>query len=463
MDSAADISTPQQSDAVQKMMQAVSLRIAEIPHFFNPLVLRLKQMTRAGVDDEGEILLEVLGQFLRKELPAEAFRTFWESQAQAPEQPKYNALAKRLQLGELIPFFGPEIHRLSTPPPLTAQELAQTLAQQAGYPAGDEPLAMISQYYQMTEYGRGMLLRAVHEALDPNRVTAPPNPVYALLADLSQTFLVISASYDSEFERLLSDRKKKFAVISHFQEDRAAGKILLKYGAKAEPEEPLLAEELSKLKLLENGYSLIYKVCGCLGFFRERIVGQTDQERRLLQKKDELQQQWDLLSEKLSSLRHDRGIATDTEEKFKLDKRIAEISAERDQFEQQLKPLEAELFPQNAEPEQFSNPQSQAIDSVLISEDDYFAFAKHVENIIPGYLTRQFTRRSFLMLGHNLAEWHDRLLLNAILEKKRAQTDRSYAVQERPTAYASAYWKAHGVDVYQVNLKTFIEKLRAHL
>ena len=467
MDAPTDMLKPPQGEAVQKVLQELSLRIAEITPIYKPLVLRMKKMVREGVDDEGEILLDGVKQFLAHELSAEALTTFWKTfdtkASQAAETPKYNALAKRLQHGELIPFLGPEIHYLAAAPLMTGRELAQKLAEQAEYRDFSGPLAMISQYYQMTEYGRSMLLRTVQEAFAAQDVATQPNPLYALLADIPQPLIVISASYDNQFERVLIARQKKFVVISHVQEESAVGKILLKYGEKPEPEEPGLAEELSKLRLLENGYTILYKVCGCLGLFHERIVGKTDQDRRLFQQKDAWQKQWDLLSEKLSRLQQDRIIATDTEEKFKLDKRIAEISAEREQLEQQLHAVESKLLPNDNESEQFISSQSQMIDSVLISEDDYFAFAKHVEKVIPDYLTRQFARRSFLLLGHNLSEWYDRLILNAILEKKRTQTERSYAVQEHPTAYATAYWKAHSVDLYQVNLKTFVEKLGEHL
>jgi hypothetical protein len=463
MDSSTDMTNQKHGEAVQKILQGLSLRIGEIPTIYKPLVLRLKQMVRAGVDDEGEILLDGVKQFLAHELAAEALITFWETfdtkTSQAAETPKYITLAKRLQLGELIPFLGPEIHHLSAAPLITEQELTQKIAAQAEYRDFSGPLSMISQYYQMTD-GRSMLLRTVQEAFAAQNVASQPNPLYALLADIPQPLIVISASYDNQFERLLIAKQKKFVIISHFQEDNEVGKILLKYAEKPTPEEPILAEELSKLRLVENGYTLIYKVCGCLGLFRERIAGQTDQDRRLFQQKDELQQQWDLLSQKLQTIKESRITETDPERQFSLDHRIEKLTAERGQLEQQLEALESNLLPQpTSEPDADTRSQSQTIDSMLISEDDYFAFAKQVEKVIPDYIAKQFARRSFLLLGYNLNEWQDRLILNAILEKKRAQTERSYAVQECPTAYAIAYWKAHGVDLYQVNLKTFVEKL----
>jgi hypothetical protein len=43
--------------------------------------------------------------------------------------------------------------------------------------------------------------------------------------------------------------------------------MLLKYGEKPEPEEPSPAEAISQLSLIEKGYSVIYKVCGCFGMY----------------------------------------------------------------------------------------------------------------------------------------------------------------------------------------------------
>ena len=75
MDSATDITGLKQGETVQKTIQALSGRITEIMSIYKPLVLRLKQMTRTGVDDEGKILLDEVNQFLRKELPAETLIT----------------------------------------------------------------------------------------------------------------------------------------------------------------------------------------------------------------------------------------------------------------------------------------------------------------------------------------------------------------------------------------------------
>jgi len=453
-----------QSQFVQKVLQGLSLRIAEIARIYKPLVLRLKRMVREGIDEEGEILLDVLEQFLDKELVAEALLTFWESfdtkTSQAAQHPRYNILAERLQRGELISFLGPGIHHLSKEPLVTSKELTQKLANQAEYQNFSGTLSMISQYYQMTEYGRGTLLRTVQETVEPRSALQQANPLHELLVRIHCPILMISASYDNQLERSFLEAQKKFVVISHLREEGGVGKIVLKYAEKSHPESPITTEDVSKLNLLENGYSIIYKVCGCFGLHQEGIIGKTVADPRTIQQKNEVQEKWDLLSEKLSRLERGLILETNPEEKFRLEKSIADIKAEREQVEQQLNEVEARLLPQGgAQLYQTSDAQGHIIDSVFISEDDYFAFAKRVETLIPGYLAKQVSQKSLLFLGHNLNEWQDRLILTTILEKRRTNRERSYAVQENPTAYETAYWKFHGVDLYQVSLKTFVEKL----
>ena len=77
------------------------------------------------------------------------------------------------------------------------------------------------------------------------------------------------------------------------------------------------------------------------------------------------------------------------------------------------------------------------IDPFMIAEDDFFAFARQIAKAIPDYLVRQFRQRTLLFLGNNTADWQNRLILNAILEKSRHHRDRSYAICERLGVYES--------------------------
>ncbi len=67
------------------------------------------------------------------------------------------------------------------------------------------------------------------------------------------------------------------------------------------------------------------------------------EEMRLRQQINELQQQWDLVSQKLSALTQSMILETRTEEKFRLEHSINDIKAERERLEQELRELEFQL------------------------------------------------------------------------------------------------------------------------
>ena len=84
-------------------------------------------------------------------------------------------------------------------------------------------------------------------------------------------------------------------------------------------------------------------------------------EQRLHSEIAELQKQWELVSQKLSRLEHDRILESNSEEKFRLEHRIAEVKAERQHIEQQLSDLERQLEQQKnlakaSEPSQGFHP-----------------------------------------------------------------------------------------------------------
>lgn len=67
------------------------------------------------------------------------------------------------------------------------------------------------------------------------------------------------------------------------------------------------------------------------------------EKQRLRQQIADLQQHWDLLSQKIVRLRAQHVAETRTEEKFRLEQLIAEATSERDHIEQQLQDLESRL------------------------------------------------------------------------------------------------------------------------
>ncbi|MFW9997048.1 MAG: SIR2 family protein [Candidatus Odinarchaeota archaeon] len=81
-------------------------------------------------------------------------------------------------------------------------------------------------------------------------------------------------------------------------------------------------------------------------------------EQRLRQQLSELQNQWDLLSQKISTLEHEQIVETRTDEKFRLEHQLTKLKAERQQFEEQLTNLEAQLSPNNLTDRPQEKPQT---------------------------------------------------------------------------------------------------------
>jgi hypothetical protein len=106
-------------------------------------------------------------------------------------------------------------------------------------------------------------------------------PLYQKLAQLEQPLVLVSAAYDTLLEDAFSQSGKKYVLIASIIETIAAydvvGKVLVQYSDKPEIT-ALLEEDVSKFKLIEEGYSLVYKIRGFLGSDRK----QTDLHRAAL-------------------------------------------------------------------------------------------------------------------------------------------------------------------------------------
>jgi hypothetical protein len=337
---------------------------------------KLKRIGKHGIDDEDEVYIELVRDLIAKRLTAREFTEWWEKDVDRPlreKEPNYEILADRLQRGEIIPFLGLDVLHLSGLPVPSCKEMAQYMAEEVEYSNFNGTLPMISHYYQMAGYSRGKVMDMIKKLVEREKESDGANLLYELLSKITNPILVISTSYDNLLESIFQEKGKKFVVISHQIQAASGGelsKLLLKYSHKHEPEGPCTAEAISGLKLLEEGYSIIYKICGCFGLFG-------------------------------------------------------------------------------------NNP--------MIMETDFFAFSRYLEQLIPAYIIRQLPGRGFLFLGYNLEEWQSRLIANALLEKRTYRVDCSFAAWKGSTPYERAFWKSHHVDLYDMELTQFVEKLNESL
>ncbi len=131
----------------------------------------------------------------------------WQASLSAPVKPEkinYQTLAQRLRQGGIIPVLGAEVHHLSGLPFPSERDLVRTLAQGVQYDQFQGPLSMISQYYEMTEYGRRMLIQNIRQAVEPKPERHYAHPLYQLLAAIPAPLLIISGCYEN------SQRSEKF-------------------------------------------------------------------------------------------------------------------------------------------------------------------------------------------------------------------------------------------------------------
>jgi hypothetical protein len=100
---------------------------------------------------------------------------------------------------------------------------------------------------------------------------------------------------------------------------------------------------------------------------------------------------------------------------------------------------------------------------LMIMENDFFAFSRKLEYLIPLYITTRFSDLGFLFLGYNLHEWQDRLIADSLLEKCPKKVD-SFTVCENLTPYEWAFWKStHKLITYREELKDFVHRLYGHI
>ncbi|MCP4396238.1 MAG: CHAT domain-containing protein, partial [bacterium] len=115
-----------QHGSIQDIQQQLMRRMGEIKPIYFSVAKRLKQIQKEGiVDDDSEILVNMVRQFLLQNLSSQDLTEMWQEAIGAPSVKKevieYTALVERLQRGEIIPVFGSEIHYHSGLLPLSAR------------------------------------------------------------------------------------------------------------------------------------------------------------------------------------------------------------------------------------------------------------------------------------------------------------------------------------------------------
>jgi hypothetical protein len=103
-------------------------------------------------------------------------------------------------------------------------------------------------------------------------------------------------------------------------------------------------------------------------------------------------------------------------------------------------------------------------DHYVITEDDYIDFlARMTKNkAIPAIFAEPFQTRHFLFLGYGLNDWNLRVVLNRVeKDLRRPKGITSWAIQYQPRPLERRFWQQRGVEVYDMPLDEFVQKLES--
>jgi SIR2-like domain len=105
-------------------------------------------------------------------------------------------------------------------------------------------------------------------------------------------------------------------------------------------------------------------------------------------------------------------------------------------------------------------------DSYVITEDDYIAFLAQadISGLLPVTLVGRLRRSNFLFLGYGLRDWNLRVILHRIwTEHMTMGTYSSWAIQVDPEELDQKFWQRRNVEVIDMRLEQYVEKLRERL
>jgi hypothetical protein len=104
-------------------------------------------------------------------------------------------------------------------------------------------------------------------------------------------------------------------------------------------------------------------------------------------------------------------------------------------------------------------------DAFLITEEHYVDFlGRPQKGQVPQMLELMMQRQNFLFLGYGLKDWNVRVMLRKLmLMRSPADHIISWAIVREASASEKKLWRAHGVQMYEVDLDDFSKQLQARL
>jgi hypothetical protein len=106
----------------------------------------------------------------------------------------------------------------------------------------------------------------------------------------------------------------------------------------------------------------------------------------------------------------------------------------------------------------------------VITEEDYVRFLSGLSpvglSLVPPRLKTELIPRSFLFLGYSLADWNFRVMLDMLSSASNnnpKDEQRSWAIQRNPDRVEARLWDKKAVNVYDLDLGLFTDRLASEL
>jgi hypothetical protein len=99
-------------------------------------------------------------------------------------------------------------------------------------------------------------------------------------------------------------------------------------------------------------------------------------------------------------------------------------------------------------------------ESFVVSEDDYIGYLSPGDagGELPVTLAAKLRRSHFLFLGYGVLAWNLRVFLHRIFGEE-TPAYRSWAVQPRGQAGERDFWRHRGIDLFDAQLGTYLDRL----
>jgi DNA-binding SARP family transcriptional activator len=103
-------------------------------------------------------------------------------------------------------------------------------------------------------------------------------------------------------------------------------------------------------------------------------------------------------------------------------------------------------------------------ESFVVSEDDYIDYLAQadISSLVPVTLVAKLRRSHFLFLGYPLRDWGLRVFLHRVWGREKVGY-RSWAVEPGEEPIERGLWQQRGIDVLDVGLDEYAERLRARV